>query len=76
MDCQMPEMDGYEAARRIRQHERHENLWIVALTANAMQGDDTRCLDAGMDAYLTKPLNIKDLRSALQLCQRSRATSA
>jgi two-component system, sensor histidine kinase and response regulator len=70
MDCQMPEMDGYEATRRIREMEiggngnatRHT---IVALTAHAMAGDRERCVQAGMDDYLSKPFNMKQLQETI-----------
>jgi two-component system sensor histidine kinase/response regulator len=67
MDCQMPEMDGFEAARRIRNAEvaqaaaGRRRLSIIALTANAIQGDRERCLSAGMDAYVSKPVNPETL---------------
>ena len=57
MDVQMPEMDGFEAARRIREHPRYAAQRIVAMTANAMVEDRQRCLDAGMDDFDTKPID-------------------
>jgi signal transduction histidine kinase/ActR/RegA family two-component response regulator len=63
MDVQMPEMDGFEATARIRERERPTgaHLPIIALTANAMVGDKERCIAAGMDGYVSKPIDIREL---------------
>lgn len=74
MDCQMPEMDGYTATKVIRQGksgQQHQNTVIIALTANAMEGDEEKCLAAGMDAYLSKPINFELLIKSLQEWTRS-----
>ena len=67
MDVQMPQMDGIEATRHIRAGERStgSHVPIVALTANAMKGDSDKCLEAGMDAYISKPIRIEDLERVL-----------
>ncbi len=69
MDCQMPEMDGYEATRAIRDLNstvRNHKISIVAMTAHAMKGDREKCLEAGMDDYVTKPINMKKLADAIE----------
>lgn len=71
MDCQMPEMDGYEATKRIRVIEEENGIPripIIATTAHAMKGDRERAIDAGMDDYVTKPIALEALREALVRC--------
>ena len=71
MDVQMPEMDGLEATRQINARwRRDERPRIVAMTANAMQGDREMCLAAGMDDYLTKPIRVERLVEALESARR------
>jgi CheY-like chemotaxis protein/HPt (histidine-containing phosphotransfer) domain-containing protein len=67
MDCQMPELDGYQAARAIRKREAGGmRVPIIAVTAHALVGERQRAIDAGMDDYITKPINPKLLKEALE----------
>ena len=76
MDCQMPEMDGYEATGHIRQMESTtgNHIPIIALTANAMPSDRQACLAAGMDDYLSKPVRMEELRAMLERWSTTPAT--
>jgi signal transduction histidine kinase/chemotaxis response regulator CheB/HPt (histidine-containing phosphotransfer) domain-containing protein len=71
MDCMMPEMDGYEATKKIRELERQNvnsrrRMHIIAMTANAMLGDREKCLSVGMDDYVSKPVQLADMRRAIE----------
>ena len=65
MDCQMPELDGYDTTRRIRAQASLSSVRIVALTANSMSGENQKCLEVGMDDYLSKPVRLEPLREIL-----------
>ena len=66
MDVMMPEMDGIETTRRIREQVEMKNVPIIALTALAMAGDRERCLEAGMNDYLSKPVKLKELLNLIE----------
>ena len=78
MDCQMPKLDGYGATARIRAFEQQagrSRTPVVALTANALEGDRVKCLQAGMDEYLTKPFTKEQLRQVLGACRAAAAAN-
>jgi CheY-like chemotaxis protein len=70
MDVKMPEMDGLEATRIIRQRWPNDGPRIIAITAYALKGDREKCLEAGMDGYLAKPIWLDELRMAIETCVR------
>lgn len=61
LDINLPDIDGYEVARRIRANERLRTLPVIAITANALRGDAEKALNAGCDVYMSKPINIREL---------------
>jgi two-component system sensor histidine kinase/response regulator len=75
MDMQMPVMDGIEATRIIRSDPRFEDLPIIAMTANAMTADRDRCLEAGMNDHIPKPIDLQDLFRVLSQWTRGRSVA-
>ncbi|WP_431241819.1 response regulator [Flavobacterium sp. P21] len=67
MDIMMPELDGYETMKIIRQNARHKDLTIIAVTAKAMKGDRQRCIESGASDYITKPVNVEQLSSLMRV---------
>ncbi len=61
LDINLPDIDGYEVARRIRANEKLRSLPVIAITANALRGDAEKALNAGCDVYMSKPINIREL---------------
>ena len=69
LDCEMPEMDGYDTVAEIRRRENNRrHTIVVAMTAHALEGARLRCLDAGMDEYIAKPVSLQALTAVLERC--------
>jgi|SRR5690606_31153777 len=66
LDMMMPEMDGYEAIKKIRDSDAYGHIPIVAVTANAMSGDREKCMEAGADAYIPKPIDVDKLMKVIE----------
>lgn len=65
MDMMMPEMDGYEALGKMRENEKMKNIPVIAVTAQAMAGDKEKCIEAGANGYVSKPINVEELEKLL-----------
>jgi two-component system, cell cycle response regulator DivK len=77
LDINLPDIDGYEVARRLRANKNHLYVPIIAITANALKGDAEMALAAGCDVYMSKPVNIRELRAhVVGLLADSKATTA
>lgn len=75
MDCQMPILDGYETTKQLRQRQQTKDIIIIGLTAYAMKGDRQKCLDSGMDDYITKPVGMQDLATIIHKWSANPASS-
>jgi two-component system, sensor histidine kinase and response regulator len=77
MDIQMPEMDGFEATGKIREKEKStgKHVPIIAMTAHALKGDEERCIEAGTDGYVSKPIRTNELYAALEKTVKKEAGS-
>jgi len=65
MDMMMPDMDGYEALGKMRENEKMKNIPVIAVTAQAMTGDKEKCIEAGANGYVSKPINVEELEKLL-----------
>lgn len=73
MDMMMPEMDGYQAIAEMKKSASMQNIPVLAVTAQAMLGDKERCLQAGADGYISKPIDMDDLLTQIKICLSSSA---